>query len=287
MAAALVLITTGVLADSRETRVTFSSEGQEVVGTLSVINGEPAPVALLLHGFTGSRDELKSDAVKQGVFAYTAEKLAEAGFSSLRIDFRGSGESIADKAFAETTFESQVADGIAAIDYLKSLRSVDGEDLHIIGWSQGGLVATAVAGRTGAPDAVALWAAVANPKSTFGNLFGTEAMVSGIAATADQTVDVKLPWGAEITLNGAFFDGLELFDPLAEIKEFDGPLFVAQGVNDTVVSPESADALIATHVGPEQLWTAEMDHVFNVFATGDTLEAMVSATILFFENHAD
>ncbi len=278
---------TSVSAETIETRVAFTSAGQEVVGTLAVPAGDPAPVALLLHGFTGSRNELTSDFVKRGVFGYTADQLAKAGFASLRIDFRGSGESTADMSFAETTFEGQVADGMAAVDYLKSLDSIQTDEIHIIGWSQGGLVATAVAGRSDSADAVALWAAVADAQATFGGILGDEVMSAGMQAAPDQSVEVTLPWGPEISLNGAFFDGIETFDPLSEIKAYDGPLFVAQGTKDTTVLPQSADALIAAHEGPEKMWKADMDHVFNVFTTSDALDTLIEQTVSFFNVYAD
>ncbi|MFC6585223.1 alpha/beta hydrolase family protein [Sulfitobacter aestuariivivens] len=120
-----------------ETFVTFQSDGQEVVGTLALPDGDPAPVVILLHGFTGSRDELATEAVPGGVFGETAEALAEAGMASLRIDFRGSGESTADLSFADTTFESQVTDALAALDYLKVSDMVKSDDIYLIGWSQG------------------------------------------------------------------------------------------------------------------------------------------------------
>ena len=41
-----------------EERVELMSGGQPFIGTLATPEGEPAPVVLLLHGFTGSRDEL-------------------------------------------------------------------------------------------------------------------------------------------------------------------------------------------------------------------------------------
>ena len=44
---------------------------------------------------------------------------------------------------------------------------------------------------------------------------------------------------------------------------------------------------MAAHHGPEELWTAEMDHSFNVFTTTDTLDQMIEATIGFFDEHAD
>ncbi len=286
--AAITAITASVaIADMNESRVTFTSGGQEVVGTLNVPEGAPAPVVLLFHGFTGARDELKSEFVKAGVFAHTAAKLAEAGYASLRIDFRGSGESTADLNFAQTTFEGQIADGLSAMEYIKFNEAVDGDDMHIIGWSQGGLIAAAVAGRSNSLDSVALWNAVADAKGTYGGLLSDEVLKVGMGAAADQPVNAKLPWGAEITLNGAFFDEVETLNPIIEIRNYSGPLFVAQGTNDTVVAPRSADAYIQAHEGAEMLWTAEMDHAFNVFTTDETLNQMIDETVSFFNANAD
>ena len=107
-------------AEVNDNTVTLSSSGGDFVGSLMTPAGDPAPVVLLLHGFTGSRNELPTDSVSEGVFARTATRLAEAGYASLRIDFRGSGESTADLSFAETTFEGQVADALTAIDWLQA-----------------------------------------------------------------------------------------------------------------------------------------------------------------------
>lgn len=265
---------------------TFAADGQDVIGTLARPDGDPAPVVLMLHGFTGSRDELKTEAVPEGVFAKTAKTLAEAGFASLRIDFRGSGESTADLSFADTTFEGQVTDALAALDYLAESDQVKSDDIYLIGWSQGGLVSTALAGRSGTLDAVALWAAPADPESTFGTLIDAATMEKVLSGGPDEAVKVTLPW-AEIELKRGFFEGIQNFDPVKEIAAYSGPLLVVQGSEDTTVAPENADMLIAAHDGPEQLWSAKMDHVFNTFATAETLDQMVSETIVFFKAHDD
>lgn len=283
---AVASATAAARAEVTEQVVTLMSEGQEVVGTLAVPPGNAAPVVLLLHGFTGARDELASDHVP-GVFAYSAEKLGAAGLASLRIDFRGSGESLADMTFADTTFESQIADAAAAVAYLETLDAVDGQDIHVIGWSQGGLVAASLAGRGAAVDTVSLWNAVGDPMESYGGILGDETMAQGMSAAEDEVISATLPWGAEIALKGAFFDGVENHDPIAEIKGYSGPLFVAVGTQDTVVLPENGDKFIAAHEGEEVLWTGEMDHVFNVFATAETLDAMLAETIAFIQAHDD
>ena len=274
----LAATTTPVFA--AEEVITFQSQGSKVVGTLNTPDGAPAPVVILFHGFTGARDELPVANTKDGVFSRSARALAVAGYASLRIDFRGSGQS--DGTFADTTFEGQVADGLEAVKLMSADARVKGSDLAIIGWSQGGLVATAVAGRSGTPDVVALWEAVATPKDTFGGLLGKDALAKG-AATGDTPLKIKLPWGAEIELKQGFFDGIATFDPPTELSAYKGPLFVTKGTEDTTVVPADADKLMAAHDGPEELWTEKMDHVFNAFTGPETLDKMVAATITYLD----
>jgi uncharacterized protein len=267
-------------AQADEEVIRFDSQGGEVVGTLSLPDGEPAPVILLFHGFTGARDELAVANTEEGVFSRTARLLREAGYASLRIDFRGSGESAGD--FADTTFEGQIADGLAAVDWLRAEPRVRGDTIGIIGWSQGGLIAAAVAGRSNAPKAVALWAAVATPEATFRAFLGDATIDAGLK-TGDTPLQITLPWDAVIGLKQPYFEQLSTVDPLKEIAAWKGPLFVAQGSLDTTVLPESADLLLAAHKGPQEAFRAEMDHVFNVFTGPETLDTMVAATIAFFE----
>jgi uncharacterized protein len=276
---ASLLAATPALAQSEET-VTIDTPLGAIIGTLETPAGEPAPVVLMFHGFTGSRDELPVTGTDEGVFARTARLLAEQGIASLRIDFRGSGDSPGD--FADTTFEGQVADGLAALDWLQANAAVDGQRLAVLGWSQGGLVATAVAGRSDIPDALVLWAAVADPKESFTGILGAETLDAGLAA-GEAALPVTLPWGAEISLKSGFFTGVVTFDPKAELSSFAGPLFVAHGTLDTTVLPAAADAFLAAHDGEEVKWMADMDHVFNAFTGPDTLDQMVGETIGFLQ----
>jgi len=250
------------------------------VGTLCLASSTPAPAVLLLHGFTGTRDELASEAVPGGVFAETAALLASANMSSLRIDFRGSGESLADLSFADTTFEGQISDAAVALEYLNGLDSTT--QSMVIGWSQGGLVAASLAGRGADLGAVALWNAVADPAATFGALFGAETLAAAIAEAPETAIDVSLPWGVSLTLNEAFFDGVAALDPVAEIASYGGALFVANGTGDTLVLPETGADFIAAHSGAQKQYTAEMDHVFDIFAGREDFEALVAETIAFF-----
>ena len=78
------LIALPALAD--ETLLTLDGG---VAATLSMPDGAgPFPAVLMLHGFGSSRDEVG------GMYAAEAAALASAGIASLRIDFRGFGQSL-------------------------------------------------------------------------------------------------------------------------------------------------------------------------------------------------
>jgi uncharacterized protein len=273
------LMAAPALAAMKEEIITFKVDGQNVVGTLAMPDGGPKPVVLLFHGFTGVRDELPIKDANEGVFKRTARLLSDAGYASLRIDFRGSGDS-KDIAFSDTTFERQIADGLAAITFVEADARVDGQKLAVIGWSQGGLVASAVAGRSPSPDAVVLWNAVAKPVDVFSGLLGADVVAAGLKI-GDKEQAIKLPWGLEIALKQPFFDGLYAIDPAREISAYKGPLFVANGSEDTLVAPATGDLFLEAHDGTEEKYTDKMDHVFNAFTGPDTLDKLVGATVTF------
>eukprot|EP00931_Biecheleriopsis_adriatica_P085714 TRINITY_DN60537_c0_g1_i1.p1 TRINITY_DN60537_c0_g1~~TRINITY_DN60537_c0_g1_i1.p1 ORF type:complete len:320 (+),score=60.19 TRINITY_DN60537_c0_g1_i1:57-1016(+) len=114
---------------------------------------EMTTVAILLHGFGSSRDEVS------GVYARLAGALAEAGIASLRLDFRGYGEND-DLRTQEATVETMVKDARDALEYVKEAWiSVDGDataeetkgccqsrrlKVVLVGFSLGALVASRV-----------------------------------------------------------------------------------------------------------------------------------------------
>lgn len=280
---ALALSTSAAMAQVTETDVAIPSQGVDMVGTLTVPDGvsEP-PVVILFHGFTGSRDELEIPSAGEGIFTRTARALAEAGYASLRIDFVGSGDSPGD--YADTTFDGQVGDAIAAYDWLEADDRFD--DIFLLGWSQGGLVAATAAGRLQAldeaPEGVALWAAVADAAPTFRGILGDAAVDEGLAGAGPVTA--TLPWGAEVTLNPGFFAGLTAADPLGAIATYPGPLFVAHGTTDPIVPFAAQERFLSAHEGPEASYSAEMDHSFDVFTDTTDLDAMIAATIAFLDD---
>ncbi len=249
-----------------ESDVNIDNMGHTIVGTLALPDGEgPFPVALLLHGFTGTRHELPVLGTEDTMFSRAARWLGERGVASLRIDFRGSGES--DGAWEDTTFSGQISDAIAALDYLEMLEGVDSGSISIIGLSQGGLVAAATAGRDGRVSNVVLWSAVASPPVSYGILLGHDTVLAA-ATSGDEVTTIMLPWGVETSLRGHFFEEIYLVDPVAEIAGYGGPLLVIVGERDTTVTPmpQAGQVYLDYHEGAEALVVLDGDHVFDVLS---------------------
>jgi len=281
--AVLTMSVVGAQAQVTEETVTYSVDSAKVVGTLALPAGDPAPVILLFHGFGGTRDELEIPAVTEGIFARAARLWAEQGYASLRIDFRGNGES--DGKFEDMTFSGLIADGLAAVDFLKAEPRIDASKIAVVGWSQGGLVASAVAGRTD-PVAVALWAAVGEPLPTFNGLLGADKVEAGLK-TGDTPLELPMPWGFSLYLKQPYFDELATTHPLDEIAAYKGPLFVAEGTNDPVIAVGTGEKFIAAHEGEEELWIRPMDHSFNSFTDEKTVDELIAATATFFKPYLD
>ncbi len=249
-----------------ESDISFDNMDQTVVGTLAMPDGEGAfPAALLLHGFTGTRHELPVVDTEDTMFSRAARWLGERGVASLRIDFRGSGDS--DGAWEDTTFSGQVSDAMSALDYLEMLDGVDGERMSIIGLSQGGLVGIATAGRDARVSNLVLWSAVTNPVMSYGILLGFDNLLAGVAS-GDEALTIALPWGAETALKGPFFEEVFLVDPVAEVASYAGPLLAINGLRDTTVTPQphAGQVLLDYHDGAEALVMLDGDHIFDVLA---------------------
>lgn len=282
-AAALIMVAASAgLSAAKEQQVTIPVDGQNVVGTLETPDdaSAPAPVVLMLHGFTGTRDELPVKDTDDGVFKRAARELSKNGYASLRIDFRGSGES--DGKWEDTTFSGQIKDAVAAIDWLKDNPDVDGAGISVLGWSQGGLVASHAVAERPDVNAAILWAPVTNAMFTFSNLLGADTVMNAIAGDPQTPHTVKLPWGVETTLKGAFYQELPVKSAAAAIAAYPGPLMVIVGTRDTTVTPQPAagQILLDYHPGKEQLVVFDTDHVWDAFAGPETLDNKMIPTTL-------
>jgi pimeloyl-ACP methyl ester carboxylesterase len=126
-----------------EEKVTFPSDGLKLSGIVhtpsSLRPGERRPSFVVLHGFGGNKGGHGQIVV--------AEQLTQWGYVTMRIDFRGCGES--EGEHGRIICLDQVKDASNAVTYMAGRQDVDPERIALVGSSFG----AAVAIYTGGADA--------------------------------------------------------------------------------------------------------------------------------------
>jgi hypothetical protein len=230
----------------------FRNKGQLVCGTLNVPDtGRPCPAVAYCHGFTVDRNE------SHFLFARLARRLEEAGVASLRIDFRGSGDS--EGRFEDMTPLEEVSDARAAIARLRKDKRIDPRRIGILGMSLGGMVAALTAGREPRLRSVVIWGAVARPVKVIRSLAPKGAMK---AMTRDGRVDM---WG--LYVGKAFWEVSSKLDPPGDLAKSRAPVLIIHGTkDDTVPYVNSTDYLRAAEsrgIRTERLSISGADHGFS------------------------
>lgn len=274
-------VTLPSLALAGERAIEIPVGGDTLSATLIAPDDDPdAPVVLMLPAFGVPKDGLPIEGTGEKLFERAATSLSEAGFASLRIDYRGTGES--GGAPSDVTLQRHVEDGIAALDWIK-----DQADAHVsfavLGWSMGGAIAPAVARGADADALIMLNPALdLGPAFTFG--IGVDQMRAALAEGA--TADLPGAEGASATpLPAAFLRSTLEILPQADLALFEGPVFMAAGTQDAIVfpQPELAEAALSYHSGPHELMVQPMDHFFNIAKGSGQSDAVFEAVGRFLE----
>ncbi len=243
----------------REYRVTIRGE---IAGIATVPeNAATAPGVLLLHGFASDKDEVG------GMYRRLAEALATKGIASLRIDFRGWGESAGD--MADTTVEQQLEDTQAAYTYLTRMHVVDSTHVGIVGFSFGGGIAVlSAAQHPGQYTSMALWSSVGDFKTDQIRRVGQANLET---ALGDGIVTVDLGWRT-VTLKASFFHSLDHFDLQGAISTYTGALLVIGGSADPLTAHVERYVANAPGETKEAFVVDGADHIYGVLG-GDQSQA--------------
>ena len=257
-----------------ESIVTFTNEGMTLVCSLT-IPGTPhlPPIVITMNGFTGDRDDVEIPGTGEPFFKRFARILAEQGIASLRIDFRGSGDS--DGEYQMTSFSTQISDALAAVDYICSnlKHQVNTKSIGMMGFSQGGLVGSTAAAKDKRVDSLVLWSPATCPPHSYEGLITKLGIKAGLALP-DGGWDMFPLYldgqylGVDVPLGKVFFEDLFNIDPLAEIRKYQDPLMIIVGNEDPIVWPQPAKGQLYMkyHEGFEKLVALDADHAFNWWA---------------------
>jgi dipeptidyl aminopeptidase/acylaminoacyl peptidase len=138
--------------EERESVELFNND-QKLFGVMHrPLNKEKVPAVLICHGLAGHK------VGKHRMYVGLSECLAKLGIASLRIDFRGSGDS--EGPFSEMTYSTEVNDAVLALNFLSNHPQVDKERIGILGRSFGGAVAIKASETFKKVKSIALWASI-------------------------------------------------------------------------------------------------------------------------------
>jgi len=210
----------------------------------SIEAGKRAPTVLMLHGFTGNR-------IESGFFfTQIGRALAARGVAAVAFDFRHSGES--DGSFDQMLISGELDDALRLTDWLGGQPFVDRSRLGLLGFSLGGLLASAVVARRSVYRALTLIA-----PTTVHNIcrFARERERDGVVSIGPHT------------LAPDFFDDVRGLNPVVDGTVHPGPTLLVQGEADPTVVPDIAMAYAEARrragrpIEVERI--PDADHVFN------------------------
>ena len=200
--------------------VWIESRGKKMLGIVEYDTAEKKGenLVVLIHGFVGTKIE------PHRMYKKISDKLCKLGYTVLRFDFVGSGDSDGD--YKDMTINGEIEDGKNAIKFCKE--EYNFKKLYILGFSMGGCIASILASVTNS-DGLVLWSPVSNPFWNFHHIFGDEKFRLGLMGNdVDYLGDV---------VGKNFFSELSDIDPLKYARNYNKHVLIIQGTADQDVFP--------------------------------------------------
>jgi dienelactone hydrolase len=238
----------------RETPLTIDAGDHAIPAVLTEPVGRgPFPAVVMLHGYGSNKDEAGNG------YKLFAPKLAAHGIASIRIDFLGYGESLADHAGFDLNVG--VDETLKAATWIGSRPEIDKGRIGVMGWSKGGAIALLSAGRDSRFKSVLTWAGAAD-------LSGVYTAEAFVVARRSGVYTATFDWRAPLVMSLRAFEVAAAVDVLDDFSASRAPVLAVNGSDDTVVPPATAERIRAAskNTASRTLIIPGADHTFNIFS---------------------
>jgi len=243
----------------RSEKLTFPNARGEYLSARLELPAQPRAFAIFAHCFTCSKDVAAASRVSRALCTH--------GIAVLRFDFTGLGNSDGD--FANTNVSSNVADLIAASDYLAEHYEAP---RLLVGHSLGGAAVIVAASRL---DNVEALATIGAPSDTshVSHLF--EDSLETIARDGRARVQIA---GRHFTIAKQFIDDITTHNITGILKTLHKPLIVFHSPLDQIVSIDHASDIFVAAKHPKSFVSlAHADHLRNQPADSEFVAGILAA----------
>lgn len=266
---ALCLILGGTVMSMAQTSENVKIQGDH--GLLDAIiqkpkmkDGEKVRVAIICHGFGSNKERplLKS----------IADSLQAKGIASIRFDFNGCGKS--EGRYEDMTVPNEIVDAEKIVGYAMQQPWVS--DISLVGHSQGGVVASMVAGNLkGSIRSVALCApaAVLRDDAIRGQVQGATYDAGNIPET------VTVP-GRNLHVGRNYFVTAQTLPIYETALQYEGPVVLVHGTADRIVPYTYSERYKAGYKDAQIYLLPGVDHSFTEEQSRLRAASIVSSFIL-------
>ena len=230
----------------RSQRQEFISNGLKLAAKLDAPDGDIRAYALFAHCFTCGKDAIGAHRL--------AQSLAAHGIAVLRFDFTGLGGSEGD--FADTNFSSNVADLVAAADFLRTQHAAP---QLLIGHSLGGTAMLAAAEQIAEATAVVTIGSPSDP-THMPSLFGSK-YLELIRQEGEAMVPLA---GRPFRIKRQFFEDAEGYALKPKIAGLKRALLVIHAPGDDTVPVANAMEIVTAARHPKSFVSLDTaDHLLT------------------------
>ena len=219
--------------------------GHTLDGRLEMPDSPPKAYAICCHCFTCSKDTLTTYRISKA--------MAKKGYATLRFDFTGLGSS--DGKFSKTGFSNNVADVLAAIEYLRTHHQAP---TFLIGHSLGGTAILEASIQTEEVKAAVTIASPSQPKHVLHHFGEALPLLEQGQASSIEVA------GQNYDIEPEFVDDLKTYNMQKRLQDLHKPALIFNIVNDALVSEKNSVELDEWISGDSKIITLKnSDHLLS------------------------